>query len=180
MENCVHLVTGNKQRTVYYKRLTDKFQRGLWNLMAKGLGGLLSEILKPGKLGGVDVGEICMIICFRIPIHPPSWVAHLYFNAGICEFGIFELLSDGEDSVTQIMTVATIGYRWHQSLRRALRDVVDANLVTEEQAFSAKMNCLLSSMHSALDFCMESPEQQAYTKDAVEKLKKIIVQFLDA
>ncbi|KAK9199028.1 hypothetical protein WN944_014215 [Citrus x changshan-huyou] len=42
-----------------------------------------------------------------------------------------------------------------ESLPRALSDVVDANLVREEQAFSAKMNCLLGIMHSALDCCME-------------------------
>ena len=66
-----------------------------------------------------------------------------------------------------------------ESLPRALSDVVDANLVREEQAFSAKMSCLLSSLHSALDFCMESPEQGASTKDAAEKLKKIRVKFPD-
>ncbi|KAH9647735.1 retrovirus-related pol polyprotein from transposon RE1 [Citrus sinensis] len=43
--------------------------------------GLDSEILKPGVLGGVDVGGDCRTtIIFKFPIHPPSWVAHLYFT----------------------------------------------------------------------------------------------------
>ncbi|KAH9722895.1 protein kinase domain-containing protein [Citrus sinensis] len=134
--------------------------------------------------------------------------------ARVSDFGISKLLGDGEDSVTQTMTMATIGYmapvsqlfdilkpknakfgsegiisakcdvysfgvllmetftgkkptdemftgeislkNWvNESLPHALTDVVDANLVREEQAFYAKMDCLLSIMHLALDCCME-------------------------
>ncbi|GAY67454.1 hypothetical protein CUMW_256590 [Citrus unshiu] len=47
-------------------------------------------------------------------------------------------------------------------------DLKPSNILLDENMF-------VNIMHSALDFCMESPEQQAYTKDAVEKLKKIII-----
>ncbi|KAH9778852.1 hypothetical protein KPL71_007491 [Citrus sinensis] len=157
--------------------------------------------------------------------------------ARVSDFGISKLLGDGEDSVTQTMTMATIGYmapvsqlfdilkpknaefgsegiisakcdvysfgvllmetftgkkptdemftgeislkNWvNESLPHALTDVVDANLVREEQAFYAKMDCLLSIMHLALDCCMESPEQRVSMKDVAAKLKKIRVKFL--
>ena len=66
-----------------------------------------------------------------------------------------------------------------ESLPDGLTEVVDANLVREEQAFSVKVDCLLSIMHLALDCCMESPEQRVSMKDAAAKLKKIKEKFLD-
>ncbi|KAH9778891.1 protein kinase domain-containing protein [Citrus sinensis] len=132
---------------------------------------------------------------------------------------------EGEDSVTQTTTMATIGYmapeygsegivsakcdvysygvllmetftrkrptdemftgemslrRWvKESLPHRLSEVVDTNLVREEQAFSAKMDCLLSIMDLALDCCMESPDKRMHMTDAAAKLKKIKVKFLD-
>ncbi|KAH9722934.1 protein kinase domain-containing protein [Citrus sinensis] len=145
--------------------------------------------------------------------------------AHVSDFGISKLLGEGEDSVTQTMTMATIGYmapeygsegivsakcdvysygvllmetftrkrptdemftgemslrRWvKESLPHGLTEVVDANLVREEQAFSAKMDCLLSIMDLALDCCMESPDKRMHMTDAAAKLKKIKVKFLD-
>ncbi|KAH9722911.1 protein kinase domain-containing protein [Citrus sinensis] len=141
--------------------------------------------------------------------------------AHVSDFGISKLLGEGEDSVTQTMTMATIGYmapegivsakcdvysygvllmetftrkrptdemfrgemslrRWvKESLPHGLSEVVDANLVGEEQAFSAKMDCLLSIMDLALDCCMESPDKRMHMTDAAAKLKKIKVKFLD-
>ncbi|KAK9204111.1 hypothetical protein WN943_014369 [Citrus x changshan-huyou] len=145
--------------------------------------------------------------------------------AHVSDFGISKLLGEGEDSVTQTMTMATIGYmapeygsegivsakcdvysygvllmetftrkrptdamftgemslkRWvEESLPHGLSEVVDANLVREEQAFSAKMDCLLSIMDLALDCCMESPDKRMHMTDAAAKLKKIKVKFLD-
>jgi len=70
--------------------------------------------------------------------------------------------------------------RWvMESLPHRLSEVVDANLVREEQAFSAKMDCLLSIMDLALDCCMESPDKRMHMTDAAAKLKKIKVKFLD-
>ncbi|KAK9175097.1 hypothetical protein WN944_027103 [Citrus x changshan-huyou] len=143
--------------------------------------------------------------------------------AHVSDFGISKLLGEGEDSVTQTMTMATIGYmapeygsegivstkcdvysygvllmetftrkkptndlgemslkHWvNQSLPHKLAEVVDSNLVREEQAFSAKMDCLLSIMDLALDCCMESPDKRIHMTDAAAKLRKIKVQFLD-
>ncbi|KAH9722906.1 protein kinase domain-containing protein [Citrus sinensis] len=145
--------------------------------------------------------------------------------AHVSDFGISKLLGEGEDSATQTMTMATIGYmapeygsegivsakcdvysygvllmetftrkrptdemftgemslrRWvMESLPHRLSEVVDANLVREEQAFSAKMDCLLSIMDLALDCCMESPDKRMHMTDAAAKLKKIKVKFLD-
>ncbi|KAH9722979.1 protein kinase domain-containing protein [Citrus sinensis] len=145
--------------------------------------------------------------------------------AHVSDFGISKLLGEGEDSVTQTITMATIGYmapeygsegivsakcdvysygvllmetftrkrptnemftgemslrRWvKESLPHRLSEVVDANLVREEQAFSAKMDCLLSIMDLALDCCMESPDKRMHMTDAAAKLKKIKVKFLD-
>ncbi|KAK9199029.1 hypothetical protein WN944_014216 [Citrus x changshan-huyou] len=108
--------------------------------------------------------------------------------AHVSDFGISKLLGEGEDFVTQTMTMATIGYmapeygsegivsakcdvysygvllmetftrkrptdemftgemslrRWvKESLPHGLTEVVDANLVREEQAFAAKMDCI--------------------------------------
>ncbi|XP_024043183.1 LRR receptor-like serine/threonine-protein kinase FLS2 [Citrus clementina] len=145
--------------------------------------------------------------------------------AHVSDFGISKLLGEGEDSVTQTMTMATIGYmapeygsegivsakcdvysygvllmetftrkrptdemftgemslrKWvKESLPHGLTEVVDANLVREEQAFSAKMDCILSIMDLALDCCMESPDMRINMTDAAAKLKKIKVKFLD-
>ncbi|KAH9722986.1 protein kinase domain-containing protein [Citrus sinensis] len=145
--------------------------------------------------------------------------------AHVSDFGISKLLGEGEDSVTQTMTMATIGYmapeygsegivsakcdvysygvllmetftrkrptdemftgemslrRWvKESLPHGLTEVVDANLVREEQAFSAKMDCILSIMDLALDCCIESPDMRINVTDAAAKLKKIKVKFLD-
>ncbi|KAH9722948.1 protein kinase domain-containing protein [Citrus sinensis] len=145
--------------------------------------------------------------------------------AHVSDFGISKLLGEGEDSVIQTMTMATIGYmapeygsegivsakcdvysygvllmetftrkrptdemftgemslrRWvKESLPHRVSEVVDANLVREEQAFSAKMDCLLSIMDLALDCCMESPDKRMHMTDAAAKLKKIKVKFLD-
>ncbi|KDO48784.1 hypothetical protein CISIN_1g007680mg [Citrus sinensis] len=145
--------------------------------------------------------------------------------AHVSDFGIYKLLGEGEDSVRQTMTMATIGYmapeyglegivsakcdvysygvllmetftrkrptdemfigemslrRWvKESLPHGLTEVVDANLVREEQAFSAKMDCILSIMDFALDCCMESPDMRINMTDAAAKLKKIKVKFLD-
>ncbi|GAY66261.1 hypothetical protein CUMW_247350 [Citrus unshiu] len=141
--------------------------------------------------------------------------------AHVSDFGISKLLGEGEDFVTQTMTMATICYmapegivsakcdvysygvllmetftrkrptdemftaemslkRWvKESLPHGLSEVVDANLVREEQAFSAKMDCLLSIMDLALDCCMESPDKRMHMTDAAMKLKKIKVKFLD-
>ena len=69
--------------------------------------------------------------------------------------------------------------RWvKESLPHGLTEVVDANLVGEEQAFSAKTDCLLSIMDLALDCCMESPEQRIHMTDTAAELKKIRVKFL--
>ncbi|GAY34237.1 hypothetical protein CUMW_276630 [Citrus unshiu] len=96
-------------------------------------------------------------------------------------YGVLLMETFTRKNPTNEMFTGEISLRdWvRESLPRALSDVVDANLVREEQVFSPKMNCLLSIMHSALDCCMESPEQGASTKDAAEKLKKIRVKFLD-
>ncbi|KAK9204109.1 hypothetical protein WN943_014367 [Citrus x changshan-huyou] len=145
--------------------------------------------------------------------------------AHVSDFGISKLVGEEEDSVTQTMTMATIGYmapeygsegivsakcdvysygvllmetftrkgptdemftgemslrRWvKESLPDGLTEVVDANLVREEQAFSAKMDCILSIMDLALDCCMESPDMRINMTDAAAKLKKIKVKFLD-
>ncbi|GAY51519.1 hypothetical protein CUMW_134770 [Citrus unshiu] len=141
--------------------------------------------------------------------------------AHVSDFGISKLLGEGEDSVTQTMTMATIGYmapegivsakcdvysygvllmetftrkrptdemftgemslrRWvKEYLPHGLTEVVDANLVREEQAFSAKMDCILSIMDLAMDCCMESPDIRINMTDAAAKLKKIKVKFLD-
>ncbi|KAH9800131.1 protein kinase domain-containing protein [Citrus sinensis] len=146
-------------------------------------------------------------------------------TAHVSDFGISKLLGEGDDSVIQTTTIATIGYmapeygsegiispksdvysygillmetftrkkptdeifigemslkHWvKESLPDGLTEVVDANLVREEQAFSVKVDCLLSIMHLALDCCMESPEQRVSMKDAAAKLKKIKEKFLD-
>lgn len=68
----------------------------------------------------------------------------------------------------------------NESLRDGLTEVVDANLLREEEAFSAKMDCLLSIMHLALNCCMDSPEQRIDMADAAAKLNKIKVTFLAA
>ncbi|GAY66916.1 hypothetical protein CUMW_252600 [Citrus unshiu] len=145
--------------------------------------------------------------------------------AHVSDFGISKLLGEGEDFVTQTMTMATIGYmapeygsegivsakcdvysygvllmetftrkrptdemftgemslrRWvKESLPHGLTEVVDANLVREEQAFAAKMDCIVSIMDLALDCCMESPGKRINMTDAAAKLKKIKVKFLD-
>ncbi|XP_052294410.1 probable LRR receptor-like serine/threonine-protein kinase At3g47570 isoform X3 [Citrus sinensis] len=145
-------------------------------------------------------------------------------TAHVSDFGISKLLGEGDDSVTQTITTATIGYmapeygsegivsakcdvysygvllmetftrkkptdemftgemslrRWvKESLPHGLTEVVDANLVGEEQAFSAKTDCLLSIMDLALDCCMESPEQRIHMTDTAAELKKIRVKFL--
>ncbi|ESR55791.1 hypothetical protein CICLE_v10018783mg [Citrus x clementina] len=145
--------------------------------------------------------------------------------ARVSDFGISKLLGEGEDSVTQTMTMATIGYmapeygsegivsnkcdvysygvllmetftgkkptdemftgemslrRWvKESLPHRLTEVVDANLVREEQAFSAKMDCLLSIMDLALDCCMDTPHKRIHMTDAAAKLRKIKAKFLD-
>ncbi|KDO39401.1 hypothetical protein CISIN_1g037267mg, partial [Citrus sinensis] len=139
--------------------------------------------------------------------------------AHVSDFGISKLLGEGEDFVTQTMTMATIGYmapeygsegivsakcdvysygvllmetftrkrptdemftgemslrRWvKESLPHGLTEVVDANLVREEQAFAAKMDCIVSIMDLALDCCMESPGKRINMTDAAAKLKKI-------
>ncbi|GAY34231.1 hypothetical protein CUMW_276610, partial [Citrus unshiu] len=70
--------------------------------------------------------------------------------------------------------------RWvMESLPHRLREVVDANLVRDEQAFSAKKDCLISIMDLALDCCMESPDKRMHMTDVAAKLKKIKVKFLD-
>ncbi|ESR55785.1 hypothetical protein CICLE_v10018871mg [Citrus x clementina] len=70
--------------------------------------------------------------------------------------------------------------RWvKESLPHGLSEVVDANLVREEQAFSAKLDCLLSIMDLALDCCMESPDKRINMTDAAAKLNKIKGKFLD-
>ncbi|GAY64256.1 hypothetical protein CUMW_232130, partial [Citrus unshiu] len=145
--------------------------------------------------------------------------------AHVSDFGISKLLGEGEDSVIQTMTMATIGYmapeygsegivstkcdvysygvllmetftekkptdemftgemslrRWvKESLPHRLTEVVDANLVREEQAFSDKMDCLLSIMDLALDCCMDTPHKRIHMTDAAAKLRKIKAKFLD-
>ncbi|XP_024043177.1 probable LRR receptor-like serine/threonine-protein kinase At3g47570 [Citrus clementina] len=158
-------------------------------------------------------------------LKPPNILLDENMVAHVSDFGISKLLGEEEDSVTQTMTMATIGYmapeygsegivsakcdvysygvllmetftrkrptnemftgemslrRWvKESLPHRLSEVVDANLVREEQAFSAKMDCLLSIMDLALDCCMESPDKRMHMTDAAAKLKMIKVKFLD-
>ncbi|KDO38675.1 hypothetical protein CISIN_1g037918mg, partial [Citrus sinensis] len=47
-----------------------------------------------------------------------------------------------------------------ESLPHGLTNVVDENLLLEEPAFAAKMDCMLSIMHLALDCSMYSPDQR--------------------
>ena len=70
--------------------------------------------------------------------------------------------------------------RWvKESLPHRLTEVVDANLVREEQAFSDKMDCLFSIMDLALDCCMDTPHKRIHMTDAAAKLRKIKAKFLD-
>ncbi|KAH9778900.1 protein kinase domain-containing protein [Citrus sinensis] len=158
-------------------------------------------------------------------LKPPNILLDENMVAHVSDFGISKLLGEEEDSVTQTMTMATIGYMapeygsegivsakcdvysygvllmetftrkrptdemftgetslrtWvKESLPHGLSEVVDANLVREEQAFSAKMDCILSIMDLALDCCMESPDMRINMTDAAAKLKRIKVKFLD-
>ncbi|XP_024040952.1 receptor kinase-like protein Xa21 [Citrus clementina] len=66
-----------------------------------------------------------------------------------------------------------------ESLPHGLTNVVDENLLLEEPAFAAKMDCMLSIMHLALDCSMDSPDQRICMKDAVAKLNKIKLKFLN-
>lgn len=52
--------------------------------------------------------------------------------------------------------------------------VVDANLLREERAFSAKMDCPLSIVHLASDCCMDSPGQRIDITDAAAKLVNFV------
>ncbi|KAK9187718.1 hypothetical protein WN944_019116 [Citrus x changshan-huyou] len=145
--------------------------------------------------------------------------------AHVSDFGISKLLGEGDDSVIQTMTIATIGYmapefgsegivsskcdvysygillletftrkkptdemftgemnlkNWvKESLPHGLPKIADANLLREENFFSARMDCLLSIFHLALDCCAELPDQRLYMKDAATKLKKIRDKFLE-
>ncbi|KAK9213813.1 hypothetical protein WN944_005798 [Citrus x changshan-huyou] len=66
-----------------------------------------------------------------------------------------------------------------ESLPHGLTNVVDENLLLEEPAFAAKMDCMLSIMHLALDCSMDSPDQRICMKDAVARLNKIRLKFLN-
>ncbi|XP_044476864.1 putative receptor-like protein kinase At3g47110 [Mangifera indica] len=63
------------------------------------------------------------------------------------------------------------------SLPDAVTEIVDGNLLRDENGFAAKVNCMLSIMNLALNCSMESPEQRINMKDALAKLKKIVLQF---
>ncbi|XP_052298129.1 receptor kinase-like protein Xa21 isoform X1 [Citrus sinensis] len=66
-----------------------------------------------------------------------------------------------------------------ESLPHGLTNVVDENLLLEEPAFAAKMDCMLSIMYLALDCSMDSPDQRICMKDAVARLNKIRLKFLN-
>lgn len=66
-----------------------------------------------------------------------------------------------------------------ESLPHGLPKIADANLLQGENFFSARMDCLLSIFHLALDCCAELPDQRLYMKDAATKLKKIRDKFLE-
>ncbi|KAH9722882.1 protein kinase domain-containing protein [Citrus sinensis] len=128
-------------------------------------------------------------------------------TARVSDFGISKLLGEGDDSVTQTMTMAwlygssygvllmetftrkkptdemftgemSLKHWIKESLPHGLTEVVDANLVREVQASYAKMDCLLRIMHLALGCCMDSPEQRMWMTDVVVKLQKIKHTFL--
>ncbi|KAH9778839.1 hypothetical protein KPL71_007487 [Citrus sinensis] len=75
-------------------------------------------------------------------------------TAHVSDFGISKLLGEGDDSVTQAITI--YGYNWVYGTRAS---------------FSAKMDCLLSIMDLALDYGMESPEQRIHMTAAAAELK---------
>ncbi|GAY66263.1 hypothetical protein CUMW_247360 [Citrus unshiu] len=99
----------------------------------------------------------------------------------VYSYGVLVMETFTRKKPTDEMFTGEISLRdWvKESLPHALIDVVDANLVREEQAFSAKMDCLLSIMHLALDCCIGSPEERVSMKGAAATLRKIRVKFLD-
>ncbi|KAH9747807.1 protein kinase domain-containing protein [Citrus sinensis] len=147
--------------------------------------------------------------------------------AHLSDFGISKLL-DGEDSVTQTMTLATFGYmapeygsegivstcgdvysfgilmietftrkmptdemftgetslkKWvEESLRLAVTEVVDAELLSSEEEegaeYAAKTKCISSIMSLALKCATDIPEERMKVKDALVDLQKIRTNFL--
>ncbi|KAG6639427.1 hypothetical protein CIPAW_10G099700 [Carya illinoinensis] len=123
----------------------------------------------------------------------------------VADFGIAKLLGDGV-SLTQTMTLATIGYMApeygseglvstrgdkpiddmftgklslvQESLALSVLEVVDANLLRNENDYVAMEECLLSTMGLALRCCTDLPKQRIGIENVVATLNKIKLRFL--
>ena len=75
----------------------------------------------------------------------------------VYSYGILLLETFSRKKPTDDMFTGEISLKhWvNQSLPHKLAEVVDSNLVRQEHSFSAKMDCLLTITHLALNCCME-------------------------
>lgn len=72
----------------------------------------------------------------------------------VCSYGVL-LMKTFTKKKQMFARKMSLGNWVKKSLPHGLTEVIDANLVQDEQVFSAKMDCLLTITHLALNCCME-------------------------